>query len=305
MGSGEGLEPGVFPRLLADTVDDGGGLLPFERLVVGLRADAFEILGVKKIVGAGAQKLFGLVAEQAPAGGADVDVAPVGLVQAHKVAHLLGEQPEAGLALAQRLLGSLALGDVPEGDNRADHRAAFPYGGARVFHGKVVPALRLKTSSLEECTCPVPKRRVDGALVLGVWHALCVEVADDVVLVALRELSGPVAQHPLRRRIDERGPLVEVEAVDALAHGGQYRAVLADQVFQVLLVLPRLRDVLNLGHDIERLAPSVAHDRGAHAPPDGLPALVHVALLQIRSIGSPPTELARGLKGPSEGRRGE
>jgi hypothetical protein len=154
MGSGEGLEPGVFPRLLADTVDDGGGLLPFERLVVGLRADAFEILGVKKIVGAGAQKLFGLVAEQAPAGGADVDVAPVGLVQTHEVAHLLGEQPEAGLALAQRLLGSLALGDVPEGDNRADHRAAFPYGGARVFHGKVVSALRLKTSSLEECTSP-------------------------------------------------------------------------------------------------------------------------------------------------------
>jgi hypothetical protein len=71
-GLGDGLEPGVFPRLLADTVDDGDGPLPFERLVVGLRADAFEVVGMEEVVGVGTQKLFGIVAERAPAGGADV-----------------------------------------------------------------------------------------------------------------------------------------------------------------------------------------------------------------------------------------
>jgi hypothetical protein len=39
-------------------------------------------------------------------------VAPVWHVQAHEVAHLLGEQAEAGFALPERLLGQLALRDV-------------------------------------------------------------------------------------------------------------------------------------------------------------------------------------------------
>ena len=81
---------------------------------MGLRTDAVEVVGMKEVIGIGAQKLFGLVAEQAPAGGVDVDVAPVGLVQAHEeVAHLLGEQSEPLLALPERLLGPLVSGAVP------------------------------------------------------------------------------------------------------------------------------------------------------------------------------------------------
>ena len=284
---GEGLEPGVFPRLLADTVDDGDGGLPFECLVVGLGTDTLQVLGMEEVVGVCAQKLFGLVAEQAAAGGADVDVASVGLVQAHEVAHLLGEQAEAGLALAQRLLGPLAPGDVPEGDDRADDRPTLPYRGAHVLHGEGGAVLAPEDLVAGGMHATVPEGRVDGTLVLGVGHALCVEVAYDVVLVPPGELARPVAQHPLSRRVDEGGPLVEVKAVDALTSGGQYGTVLADQTFEVLLVLPRLRYILYLAHDVQRPVFRVAHQESAQKDPDGPPALVDVALLGVEVLDLP------------------
>ena len=109
----ESLEPDVFPRSLADAVRYGDGSLPFERLLVGFGADAYQVLRMKEVVGVGPQQVFGLVAEEAPARGADVEVTSIRLVQADEIAHLLREQAEACLTLAQRLLGVLASGDVP------------------------------------------------------------------------------------------------------------------------------------------------------------------------------------------------
>jgi hypothetical protein len=106
-------------------------------------------------------------------------------------------------------------------------------------------------------------------------------VADDVVLVPPGELAWTVAQHPFGRRVDERGSLVEVQPVDALAHGGQDRLVLADQTLQVLLVLLGLRYVLYLGHDVERPVLRIAHQGGTEKNPDRLSALVDVALLRV------------------------
>jgi hypothetical protein len=109
----ESLEPDVFPRSLADAVRHGDGPLPFERLLVGFGADAYQVLRMKEVVGVGPQQVFGLVAEEAPARGADVEVTSIRLVQADEIAHLLREQAKACFTLAQRLLGVLASRDVP------------------------------------------------------------------------------------------------------------------------------------------------------------------------------------------------
>ena len=133
----EGLEPGVLSRLLANAIDDRDGSLSFERLFVGCRTDALQVLGVKEIVGVGAEQLFGLVAEQPPARGADVDVTSVRLVQADEVARLLGEQAKTGLALTQSLLCLFSPCDGPEGDDRADDPATLPDRGAHVLYWEV------------------------------------------------------------------------------------------------------------------------------------------------------------------------
>src|SRR5918994_1092393 len=109
----EGLEPGVVSRLFADTVGYRDGPLSIERLLVGFGADALQILGMKEIIGVRAEEVFRLVAEQTPAGGADVEVASVWLVQAYEVAGLLREQAELLLVLPSRLLRQFALCNVP------------------------------------------------------------------------------------------------------------------------------------------------------------------------------------------------
>jgi hypothetical protein len=106
-------------------------------------------------------------------------------------------------------------------------------------------------------------------------------MADDIVLMASCELATPVPEHSLCGRVDEGGPLVEVEAVDAFGRGGRDRLVLADQTLQILFVPPRLRDVLNLDHEIQGPVPGVAHHGDAQQHPHGSPVLMDVAILGV------------------------
>lgn len=51
------------PELFADTVRHGDVPLPFEDLLVGLRADTYEVLGMEEVVRVGTKQIFRLVAE--------------------------------------------------------------------------------------------------------------------------------------------------------------------------------------------------------------------------------------------------
>src|SRR6266404_4175938 len=97
------------------------------------------------------------------------------------------------------------------------------------------------------------------------------------------------------RVVHEREPEIGVEPHDDILLRLDEPAITQLALAQRFFRLLALGDVLNLRDEVARLAVRVANERRAEKPPDGVAALVPIALLEMVRLRSATERLARML----------
>jgi hypothetical protein len=191
--------------------------------------------------------------------GVPADHAAVGVEHEDRVvAHRLDQEPEALLALAQRFLGQLGLGDVPGHLREPDVLAGVVEDrGDQDICPELAAVLADPPALLG--VLPLAERALE--LVLGVARLLLLRRVEDPEVLA-DDLRRAIALGALRAGVPARD--------DARGRQHEDRIVLdrVDQqpepflaAAQLVLGGPLGRDVLHLQEDVQRLASRVA-DRG-------------------------------------------
>src|SRR5215210_2882192 len=157
----------------------------------------FQIIRVSLVEHVGPDPLVGLVPQNLLHRRTVVDYGAVGLDDGYAIRGVLHQGAEALLASAQRLLGLLAFGDVPD----VGHHPKY----VRVAEPVAADGLHVPPGAVSGPD-PVFYGRLDAGLLQGLGQRL--RHAFDVLGVDLVESEGPneifrlVAKHPLHRRAD-------------------------------------------------------------------------------------------------------
>ena len=141
-----------------------------------------------------------------------------------------GAVGQTGQRVVERLVGELllerlALGDVPEGDDRPDDLAFTLHRGDGVRHRDEPAAAMGEDVVVVAGSRPGHRGDAEQA---AVRRTVDVGV-DDVVEVAAEQLAGIPAEQRLGGRVDEVDSAMAVERDHALAEAGRDRAHLLEQ----------------------------------------------------------------------------
>ena len=227
--------------------------------------------------------LRGGLAEQGLHAGVHQHILERAVLDEDAVRGRLEDGAEVFLALAQGLLGELALGDVVDhGDDADDLPAGVAVGGV----GARNPA---RLSALGDIVGEI-RRRDRGPIECPVQqdvHALLPEVGEDLEGVRAQDFLGRQSRQFLHEAVPDDVAALAVVDDDPLVGAGDDLLVEALRFPQRLLAALSLRDVLVDGDDPP--FPEVVADAGGMEPHHDL-AAVHAAAGDLGAAGALPAQ---------------
>ena len=239
-----------------------------------------QVLGMDHLEPAGAEPAAGRQAGIVVEAGVDEQALAVAAGDIEDVRHRVGHGPEALLALAQRLLGAPALGDV---DGAADIAEELAVGGeawrARIVHPTVFAVGAPQPVFHPERVAPVEMRHVGfqaARKVVGV-HA----VAPTVALLLLAGAAGEVEPGLVEVGAAPIGPGLPDQRRDIVEHGAEAVVAGAQRLDRAALV----GDVARLADHVRDAAVVAAREDGSAARQPAIRAVgVEHAVLDRRDL---------------------